>query len=187
MSDQFATSRAIDALQSTALQSVAETLVDRVTGIVGAHQVRVEEGQSELQKALADIRHQLAKSNEARAADTADRQQVTGFLERIVAQNQEALQRLGKVEQKTDVMNERIGALSGVLSDFQEATNEKIGDLDGRVSAVETEVASLRVEVKDLSHRVSAIEETTNATQAFLEAFPPIAEIQRLMDADRET
>lgn len=202
--DDLAISRSIAGVSDPALQGFLEAVVDVVTGISFQQQNRnVEQRQAltaevaaerqQIYDAMRDIRHQLAQQNEARQAESADRQQVTSFLERIVSQNQEALERLGKVETKTDALNERIGALSGVLSDFQEATNEKIGELDNRVGSVEQEVAALRQEMTQLTVRVGAVEDTVrevmvkqDANRRLLEAIAPPPEVQARMDANRD-
>ena len=139
-SDQFATSRKIDALPSEALQAFAETLVDRVTGIVGGYQVRVEGAQDELNKALTDIRYQVALGNTAREANAT---QVGGFLQRLLKE-QEA------VSAGQTALADRFSTLAESVSDLglrMNASEDDRRQMNRRIASLEREMSDLRTQL----------------------------------------
>ncbi len=81
----MATSRAIDAMNDPSFQAFADALVDRVSAIVGNHQLRIIDAHAAFDQSLAEIRFQLAEVNRHAEADRRDRQTITKFLERMDA------------------------------------------------------------------------------------------------------
>lgn len=112
MSDPYATSRAIDALNDPALEAFAERIVDRVTGIVGQHQVRVEAGQDSLNAALVDIRFQLAEGNRAREAN---HQQIADFFRDLFAQIDVLVKRVDSLENRVTTLENRVTVVEARL------------------------------------------------------------------------
>lgn len=130
--DTFATSRAIDALKDPNFQAFAEALVDRVSAIVGNHQLRVVDGQAELNKTLDDIRYQLAESNRGREANA---QTVAEFLARQGKQ-------LDAVGKKVEAVN--VG--QAVLRAEFQATGESLSQWRAEVDATFADFRATREE-----------------------------------------
>ena len=155
MSDPFAPSRAIDAIGDDRLQAFAEALIDRVTGIVGQHQVRVEEGQTEVQKAYADIRYQLAEGNAARASNA---QQVALFLERLLKE-QEAVQ-----QGQTLLADEFSAVAQNVIGLTNQMTN-----LSLTVERHDQEIEEFRKDREELRGNQAAMSDSLARIEATLE------------------
>lgn len=111
---------AITALSDEGLQAVAEALVNRVAGMIGTHQVRVEEAQGALFNALQDIRYQLAQTNARSEAEANDRGVVVEYLKR----------------QSTQM--EALSAGQQLLRDEFSTVAENVSDLTATVARHET-------------------------------------------------
>lgn len=125
-SDQFATSRAIDALDPT-LHQFAETVIDRITAISGNQQLQNSEERQEVYKAIADIRYQVAEGNRAREANA---KQVADFLT-LLLKEQGAVS-VGQAQLRAE------------FHDGMQAIGERMSELEMRVGAIERETDSFR-------------------------------------------
>lgn len=121
--DPHALQAVINRVQDEALRDFLVGVVDVVTGISMAQQVRNADEREEVFRAIQDIRLQIATANTARQANHA---QLEGFFDRLFAQ----LDALAAHAERTDV---RVAALEARGT----TTDARIAALEGRVTDIE--------------------------------------------------